>query len=148
MLLHLLISASRARLREGLLDPSMALLFRNAPFNLKDAPIDASASIHLTASLCLCGHGRDAFSSPLKSQAARRCPDGYSHWDLVILQSSAYQRLVCAGLGVRHRCTQALPRGLRSPLLLSEAAGAYSNAPWCSLRGLPGTLAHHEALTY
>lgn len=74
LLLHLLISASRARLQEGLLDPSTAPLFRNTPFNLKDTSIDVSASIHLTASSCLCGHGRDAFISPLKSQAAGRCP--------------------------------------------------------------------------
>ena len=54
-----------------MLDPSMALLFRNAMFDLKYMPMAIPVSIYLTASLCPCGHREDTFHESLKESGSQ-----------------------------------------------------------------------------
>lgn len=50
------------------------------------------------------------------------------------------------GLGTRQRLAPALPTGLKSQLLLSKAAGAYSNAAWGPQQGPPWNPTHCKVL--
>lgn len=72
----LLILSSRPRPSEGLPEPPVALLFRNAMFDRKYVHIDIPASIYLTIASCLCGPGGDASHQPTKEPGGgspRRC---------------------------------------------------------------------------
>ena len=54
-----------------MLDSLMALLFRNAMFDLKYMPVDIPVPIYLTTSLCPCEHGEDTFHESLKEPGSQ-----------------------------------------------------------------------------